>query len=64
MKRTYADVVAALAEADGVTRGRMFGADGLPGHGRPMKQWIAVAPGAELDWVAIAREAMHFAARG
>jgi TfoX/Sxy family transcriptional regulator of competence genes len=29
-----------------------------PGHGRPMKQWIAVAPDAALDWLALAEEAM------
>ena len=32
-----------------------------PGHGRPMKEWIAVAPGA-LDWKALAREARAFVA--
>lgn len=101
MKRTYQDVVAALAETNGVTRGRMFGSEGLkiggkvfamevrgrlvvklatakaaeivgaglgaafdPGHGRPMKQWVAVAPDAALDWVALAREALDFATSG
>ena len=29
-----------------------------PGHGRPMKQWVAVAPAAALDWVALAEEAL------
>lgn len=101
MRRAYADVVAALAETDGVTCSRMFGSEALklrgkvfvmdvkgrlvaklatarvaelvgtglgvafdPGHGRPMKQWIAVAQDADLDWVALAQEALEFAARG
>jgi hypothetical protein len=38
-----------------------------PGHGRLMKQWVAVAAGSS-DWVALAREAHAFvpkqAARG
>ena len=28
-----------------------------PGHGRPMKQWIAVASDSGLDWLALAAEA-------
>lgn len=28
-----------------------------PGHGRPMKQWIAVVPDAGLDWAGLAAEA-------
>lgn len=28
-----------------------------PGHGRPMKQWIAVAPDAGLDWAGLIVEA-------
>ena len=28
-----------------------------PGHGRPMKQWIAVAADAGLDWGALVNEA-------
>ena len=31
-----------------------------PGHGRPMKQWIAVAPSAAVDWVSLAGEALAF----
>jgi hypothetical protein len=30
-----------------------------PGHGRRMKEWVTVAPGA-ADWVALAREACRF----
>jgi TfoX/Sxy family transcriptional regulator of competence genes len=29
-----------------------------PGHGRLMKQWIAVAATAKVDWLALAREAL------
>ena len=28
-----------------------------PGHGRPMKQWIAIVPDAGLDWAGLAAEA-------
>jgi TfoX/Sxy family transcriptional regulator of competence genes len=31
-----------------------------PGHGRPMKQWAAVAPGAGVDWLRLSREALEF----
>lgn len=30
-----------------------------PGHGRPMKQWVAIGP--EHEWVPFAREAFVFA---
>lgn len=30
-----------------------------PGHGRPMKQWVAIAP--EHEWMLAAREAFVFA---
>lgn len=30
-----------------------------PGHGRPMKQWVAIAP--EHEWLPLAREAFVFA---
>jgi TfoX/Sxy family transcriptional regulator of competence genes len=29
-----------------------------PGHGRPMKQWVAIGP--EHEWVPLAREAFLF----
>lgn len=38
-----------------------------PGHGRVMKQWVAVDPAAALDWVELSREALAYvggAARG
>ena len=31
-----------------------------PGHGRLLKQWVAVSPRADIDWVALAREALVF----
>ena len=31
-----------------------------PGHGRPMKQWVAVSPEARVDWVVLSREALAF----
>lgn len=34
-----------------------------PGHGRLMKEWVAVAPG-EVDWIALAREAYRFVKAG
>jgi hypothetical protein len=33
-----------------------------PGHGRVMKEWVAVEPTAETDWLPLAREAMEFVA--
>lgn len=36
-----------------------------PGHGRLMKEWVAVAPTSAEEWLPLAREAMAFAnARG
>ena len=37
--------------------------DGMPfdaGRGRPMLEWLAVNPSQEVDWLAIAREALVF----
>jgi TfoX/Sxy family transcriptional regulator of competence genes len=31
-----------------------------PGHGRLMKEWLAVAPDADLDWGVIANEAFAY----
>ena len=31
-----------------------------PGHGRLMKEWLAVSPKSKLDWLALATEAMRF----
>src|SRR5215471_18625769 len=31
-----------------------------PGHGRIMKEWLALRPGSALDWVALADEALAF----
>ena len=31
-----------------------------PGHGRLMKEWLAVSPTSKLDWLALAKEALAF----
>jgi len=31
-----------------------------PGHGRPMKQWVAVERSANVDWLDLSREALAF----
>jgi hypothetical protein len=31
-----------------------------PGHGRLMKEWVAVEPTSEEGWLDLAREAMEF----
>ncbi len=31
-----------------------------PGHGRLMKEWLALEPGTDADWTALAREALAF----
>ncbi len=31
-----------------------------PGHGRLMREWVAVEPEAPLDWLALADEAMRY----
>ena len=33
-----------------------------PGHGRLMKEWVAIAPASEERWLSLAREAMVFVA--
>ncbi|HEY8291879.1 MAG TPA: MmcQ/YjbR family DNA-binding protein [Thermomicrobiales bacterium] len=33
-----------------------------PGHGRLMKEWLAVEPTSEAEWLPLAREAMAFVA--
>jgi len=33
-----------------------------PGHGRLMKEWLAVAPAARAEWLDLAREALAFVA--
>ncbi len=35
-----------------------------PGHGRLMREWLALAPGTEADWLALAREALAFVGAG
>jgi TfoX/Sxy family transcriptional regulator of competence genes len=95
--RDFSKVVAALGNAPGVLRGKMFGSEGLkvnkqvfamqvkgklvvklsgeraaelreaglveafdPGHGRPMKQWVAIDPSSKVDWLELSREAFEF----
>jgi hypothetical protein len=33
-----------------------------PGHGRTMKEWLALEPTSDEDWLALAKEAMNFVA--
>lgn len=33
-----------------------------PGHGRRMKEWLAVSPASEQDWLSLAKEALAFVA--
>jgi hypothetical protein len=33
-----------------------------PGHGRLMKEWIAIEPTSEVEWLPLAREALAFVA--
>lgn len=35
-----------------------------PGHGRLMKEWLALRAGSSLDWLSLAREAMAFVGPG
>ena len=35
-----------------------------PGHGRRMKEWVAIAPTSEAEWLPLAKEAMAFVAAG
>ena len=97
--RVFAAVAEALTKREGVTTGRMFGADGLkvdgkvfamvvkgrlvvklpaeqveslvasgeggyfdPGHGRRMKEWVAIAPTTTTAWLRYAEAAMAFVA--
>lgn len=31
-----------------------------PGHGRPMKQWVAIEPSSKIDWLKLSRQALAF----
>ena len=35
-----------------------------PGHGRLMKEWVAVGPEAGIDWQALANEALRYVKSG
>jgi len=97
MIRDFSSVLNALASEQGVTTGKMFGAEGLkikqqvfamevkaklvvklaqdratelcasglaepfdPGHGRLMRQWVAVSKRANVDWLLLSREALEY----
>ena len=97
MIHDFAKVLAALGNEPGVSRGKMFGSEGLkvgksvfamevkgklvvklsaeratelrdagvaeafdPGHGRPMKQWVAIDPSSKIDWLKVSLEALAF----
>ena len=34
-----------------------------PGHGRLMKEWLALRPSSSLDWTRLANEALRFVAK-
>lgn len=34
-----------------------------PGHGRLMKEWLAVEPSSNQNWLALAKEALEFVSR-
>ena len=31
-----------------------------PGHGRPAKEWVALEPGTQLDWLELAEDAREY----
>jgi hypothetical protein len=33
-----------------------------PGHGRLMKEWVAIEPTSEVEWLPLARDALAFVA--
>jgi hypothetical protein len=35
-----------------------------PGHGRLMKEWLALNPASSQPWLALATEALHFVGKG
>jgi TfoX/Sxy family transcriptional regulator of competence genes len=35
-----------------------------PGHGRLMREWIAIEPQADVDWLALAKEAKRYVGSG
>ncbi len=54
----FPSLVQSLSGGAGVATGRMFG------HGRLMKEWIAMCPDAAVDWVTLAAEAMEYVHSG
>ncbi len=49
-----------VAELEAAGVGRKFD----PGHGRLMKEWLAVNEAAAQQWLSLAREALHFVGKG
>ena len=31
-----------------------------PGHGRPMRQWVAILPSSSVDWLKLSKEALDY----
>lgn len=52
LPRQRVDALVAVGEAERLD----------PGHGRLMKEWLALKPGSELGWPPLVREAMEFVA--
>ncbi len=52
LPRARVDALVAAGEADRFD----------PGHGRLMKEWLALKPKSELGWLPLAREALEFVA--
>ena len=53
IEKRFADIISSLRGKPGVTAPS-------PGHGRLMKEWLAVSPKSKLDWLALAKEALAF----
>jgi hypothetical protein len=49
-----------VEELIGDGKGRRFD----PGHGRPMKEWLAVRSNSTEDWMRLAGEALTFVGAG
>lgn len=55
LPRSYVDALVAAGDGERYDPRR---------NGRVMKEWIAIAPTSEQDWLSLAREAMAFVAAG
>ena len=52
LPRQHVDALVAAGEAERFD----------PGHGRLMKEWVALDPNSEAEWLPLARDAMEFVA--